>query len=124
MQLTPERERELVDKIAWFIVNRDVVEFAKFALELYGVSDVPGELFFLGLYPWISGVMGRNGEELVEFLCHDASEKVPLILARVEQLVQERKKLDNKGSSGIGLSLFSSRKIFSKNSGAEETIGG
>ena len=90
--LTPEREKEMVERIARFIANSDIRDFLKIALKTYGLTNFFGNLGFMFSYPYATGLLGDFGQDFSELMGLNPVNSSQLILKRVEELEEEQKR--------------------------------
>lgn len=88
--LTPEREKELIEKIARYIVDNDAGMISKILLQTYGATNFLGQFGFIYLYPFTSAVLGQSGQEYTELLGMNAMDVTRRIVDRVEELEAEK----------------------------------
>lgn len=92
ISLTPETEKELIEKTARFIVEHDLETMAKLALETFGFTDFAGLMLFNEVFPFASGLFGATGQEFVELMTLNPRANSRRILERVEELEKEKQK--------------------------------
>ena len=84
---TPEREEELIEQAAQYIVRHDLEDFAQIALEgTAPFGDIVGELGFMMTYPLAVTFFNRTGSDFVNMLGFDYKLNAEKILKRVEEL--------------------------------------
>ena len=84
---TPEREKELIEQAAQYIVRHDLEDFAQIALEgTAPFGDIVGELGFMMTYPLAVTFFNRTGSDFVNMLGFDYKLNAEKILKRVEEL--------------------------------------
>ena len=84
---TPEREEELIEQAAQYIVRHDLEDFAQIALEgTAPFGDIVGELGFMMTYPLAVTFFNRTGSDFVNMLGFDYNLNAEKILKRVEEL--------------------------------------
>jgi hypothetical protein len=84
---TPEREEELIEQAAQYIVRHDLEDFAQIALEgTAPFGDIVGELGFMMTYPLAVTFFNRSGSDFVNMLGFDYKLNAERILKRVEEL--------------------------------------
>ena len=84
---TPEREGELIEQAAQYIVRHDLEDFAQIALEgTAPFGDIVGELGFMMTYPLAVTFFNRTGSDFVNMLGFDYKLNAEKILKRVEEL--------------------------------------
>jgi len=94
---TPEREEELIEQAAQYIVRHDLEDFAQIALEgTAPFGDIVGELGFMMTYPLAVTFFNRTGADFVNMLGFNYKLNAERILKRVEELkkvkeLQEKK---------------------------------
>lgn len=88
--LTPKREDELIEQIATFIVDNNMVDVAAMMLETFGKSNAVANMGFFHLYPFMTMFFGRTGQELSELIGLSPSINNKRILERVKELEKER----------------------------------
>ncbi|KPV64657.1 MAG: hypothetical protein AOA65_0872 [Candidatus Bathyarchaeota archaeon BA1] len=88
VSLSPEREKELIDKIAKYIVDYGMETPAILFLEsVKPLAFVGGQLTLFYLAPFLP-LVGRWGEEAITLL--QSRENVERLLQRVEELIKEK----------------------------------
>jgi hypothetical protein len=93
---TPEREEELIEQAAQYIVRHDLEDFAQIALEgTAPFGDIVGELGFMMAYPLAVTFFNRTGSDFVNMLGFNYKMNAEKILKRVEEL-REVKELQEK----------------------------
>ena len=91
--LTPEREKELIDQVAQYIVKHDLEDFAEIILEgTAPFGDIVGELGFMMTYPLAVTFLGRTGSDLANLMGFNYKMNAKRILARVAELKAEKKR--------------------------------
>jgi hypothetical protein len=94
---SPEREEELIELAAQYIVRHDLEDFAQIALEgTAPFGDIVGELGFMMTYPLAVTFFNRTGSDFVNMLGFNYQLNAEKILKRVEELkkvkeLQEKK---------------------------------
>jgi hypothetical protein len=88
--LTPDRENELVEQIAKFIVDNNMVDVAAIMLETFSKSNAVANMGFFHIYPFMTLFFGRTGQELSELIGLNPSVNNKRILQRIEELENER----------------------------------
>lgn len=84
---TPEREEELIEQAAQYIVRHDLEDFAQIALEgTAPFGDIVGELGFMMTYPLAVTFFNRTGSDFVNMLGFNYQLNAEKILKRVEEL--------------------------------------
>ena len=84
---TPEREEELIEQAAQYIVRHDLEDFAQIALEgTAPFGDIVGELGFMMTYPLAVTFFNRTGSDFVNMLGFNYQHNAEKILKRVEEL--------------------------------------
>lgn len=84
---TPEREEELIEQAAQYIVRHDLEDFAQIALEgTAPFGDIVGELGFMMTYPLAVTFFNRTGSDFVNMLGFNYQLNAVKILKRVEEL--------------------------------------
>ena len=91
--LTKEREEELIERIAKFIVNNELTPLAEVLLQAYGVMDAPGNIAFLTVYPWATGIFGKMGQEVTELMGLNPGGSSKRILEKVRELQEEKERI-------------------------------
>ena len=94
--LTPEREKAMVERIARFIAKSDIRDFLKIALKTYGLSNFFGNLGFMFSYPYATGLLGDFGQDFTELMGLNPVGSAQRILQRVEELEVEEKSAPEK----------------------------
>jgi hypothetical protein len=93
---TPEREEELIEQAAQYIVRHDLEDIAQIALEgTAPFGDIVGELGFMMAYPLAVTFFNRTGSDFVNMLGFNYKINAEKILKRVEEL-KEVKELQEK----------------------------
>jgi hypothetical protein len=98
-ELGSEREKQLVDQAAQFIVKHDLEDFAEMFLEgtaPYG--EIIGNLGFIATYPLAVFFLGQTGSDLANMMGFNYRLNANKILGRVAELKHEKtqKKLQEK----------------------------
>jgi hypothetical protein len=89
---TPEREEELIEIAAQYIVRHDLEDFAAIAIEgTAPFGDIVGELGVMMSYPLAVTFFNRSGADFVNMLGFNYQVNAERILKRVEQLAKEKK---------------------------------
>ena len=84
---TPEREEELIEQAAQYIVRHDLEDFAQIALEgTAPFGDIVGELGFMMTYPLAVTFFSRTGSDFVNMLGFNYKLNAEKILKRIEEL--------------------------------------
>jgi hypothetical protein len=84
---TPEREEELIEQAAQYIVRHDLEDFAQIALEgTAPFGDIVGELGFMMTYPLAVTFFNRTGSDFVNMLGFNYQLNAEKILKRVAEL--------------------------------------
>ncbi len=84
---TPEREEELIEQAAQYIVRHDLEDFAQIALEgTAPFGDIVGELGFMMTYPLAVTFFSRTGSDFVNMLGFNYKMNAERILKRVEEM--------------------------------------
>jgi hypothetical protein len=84
---SPEREEELIEQAAQYIVRHDLEDFAQIALEgTAPFGDIVGELGFMMTYPLAVTFFNRTGSDFVNMLGFNYQLNAEKILKRVEEL--------------------------------------
>ncbi len=112
--LTPEKESEMIERIARFIAKSDIRDFLKVALKTYGLTNFFGTIGFLYAYPFATGLLGDFGQEFTELMGINPVGSSQRILQRVEALEEEERRAIEEGrveTETDGRSLL--RRIFS-----------
>ena len=89
--MTPEREEELINRIARYIDDSEIRDFAKVLLRTFGFTEFFGTLGFITVYPFVTALAGPTGQEVVELLGLNAVESSKRILERVDELANARR---------------------------------
>lgn len=85
--LTPEREKELIEKVARFIVDNEFEGFAKVLFkDLVTTCNSLAQLGFVFVYPFAIVFGGDVGQDLANLLGLDYEKNAKLILQRVNEL--------------------------------------
>ena len=86
-EMTPEREKFLIEEAAQYIVNHDMEDFAQIALEgTAPFGDIVGELGFMMSYPLAVTFFNRSGADFVNMMGFNYQLNAEKILERVEEL--------------------------------------
>jgi hypothetical protein len=89
---SPEREEELIEQAAQYIVRHDLEDFAAIAIEgTAPFGDVVGELGVMMSYPLAVTFFNRSGADFVNMLGFNYKMNANRILKRVEELSKEKK---------------------------------
>jgi len=92
----PEREEELIEKVASAIVSNDTLkDLAEVVLETFRPISGLGRLGFVFLFPFLeaSSLFTKGfGHDLANILAYSPSESVDRLLRRINELEQEKKK--------------------------------
>ncbi|MCW3990512.1 MAG: hypothetical protein NWE88_10605 [Candidatus Bathyarchaeota archaeon] len=84
---TPEREEELIEQAAQYIVRHDLEDFAQIALEgTAPFGDIVGELGFMMTYPLAVTFFNRTGSDFINMLGFNYKLNAEKILKRIEEL--------------------------------------
>ena len=90
-EATPEREAELIEQAAQYIVRHDLEDFAQIALEgTAPFGDIVGELGFMMTFPLAVTFFNRAGADFVNMLGFNYQLNAEKILKRVEELKKEK----------------------------------
>mgnify|MGYP003565338417 CR=1 FL=1 len=96
-EVTPEREEELIEAAAQYIVRHDLEDVAQIALEgTAPFGDIVGELGFMMTFPLAVTFFNRAGADFVNMLGFNYQMNAERILKRVEELGKEKELLQNK----------------------------
>ncbi|MCR6623107.1 MAG: hypothetical protein NDF52_00610 [archaeon YNP-WB-062] len=91
LELTPERRKELIDKIATEVVKRGLETPAIMLLETFKpLSFIGAELAIFYLFPYIKAITTSPTVDEVTALFHDRS-AVEDLIKRIEELVEIEK---------------------------------
>jgi hypothetical protein len=91
LELTPERRKELIDKIATEVVKRGLETPAIMLLETFKpLSFIGAELAIFYLFPYIKAITTSPTVDEVTALFHDRS-AVEDLIRRIEELVEIEK---------------------------------
>lgn len=89
---SPEREEQLIEQAAQYIVRHDLEDFAEIALEgTAPFGDVVGELGVMMSYPLAVTFFNRAGADFVNMLGFNYTVNANRILKRVQELSKEKK---------------------------------
>ena len=91
ISLTPQRENELVERVAKFIAKSDIRDFLKMLISTYGLTNFFGSFGFILAYPYAVGLLGDVGQDFTEFVGLNPVGNSQRILKRVEELELEYK---------------------------------
>lgn len=94
--LTPQRENEMIERIARFIAKSDIRDILKLLLKTYGLSSFIGTVGFIMAYPYATGLLGDMGQDFTELMGLNPVGSSQRILARVEELEEEERQLREK----------------------------
>ncbi len=84
---TPEREEELIEQAAQYIVRHDLEDFAQIALEgTAPFGDIVGELGFMMTYPLAVTFFNRAGSDFINMFGFNYTLNAEKILKRIEEL--------------------------------------
>jgi hypothetical protein len=90
-EVTPEREEELIEAAAQYIVRHDLEDVAQIALEgTAPFGDIVGELGFMMTFPLAVTFFNRAGADFVNMLGFNYQMNAERILKRVEELRKEK----------------------------------
>ncbi len=108
---TPEKTKELIEKVAKFIVDRDMGTAAILFIETAKpMSFVGGQMarFFIGPYMPLFGGLGDTTYDLAAIF--EKRENMEQLLLRIEALMEEKSELEKaeKTKEEKGKSFFSS----------------
>lgn len=96
-ELTPEREKYLIEQAAQYIVKHGLEDFAKILLEgTAPFGDIVGELGFMMTYPLAVTFFSRTGSDFVNMLGFNYKANANRILEKIEELTLEKKRLQEK----------------------------
>ncbi|MEM2136691.1 MAG: hypothetical protein QXI93_01905 [Candidatus Methanomethylicia archaeon] len=91
LDITPERRKELIDKIATEIVKRGLETPAIMLLETFKpLSFIGAELAVFYLYPYVKAITTSSLVDEVTAIFHDRS-AVEELIKRIEELVEVEK---------------------------------
>ncbi len=94
---TPERQEELIEQAAQYIVRHDLEDFAQMALEgTAPFGDIVGELGIMMAYPLAVTFFNRTGSDFINMFGFNYKLNSERVLKRVEELkkvkeLQEKK---------------------------------
>ena len=95
--MTPEREEQLIEQAAQFIVQRDLEDLAVIALEgTAPFGDVVGEMGIMMSYPLAVTLFARSGGDFVKMLGFNYEVNAKRLQERVEELAEEKKNRQRK----------------------------
>jgi hypothetical protein len=96
-ELTPEREKYLIEQVARYIVKHDLEDFAQILLEgTAPCGEIVGELGFMMSYPLAVTFFGRTGSDFINMMGFNYKLNAKRILDRVAELKEEKKRLEEK----------------------------
>jgi len=96
-QMTPEREEQLIEQAAQFIVQRDLEDLAVIALEgTAPFGDIVGEMGIMMSYPLAVTLFSRSGGDFVKMLGFNYEVNAKRLQERVEELAEEKRKRQRK----------------------------
>lgn len=96
-EVTPEREEELIEAAAQYIVRHDLEDVAQIALEgTAPFGDIVGELGFMMTFPLAVTFFNRAGADFVNMLGFNYQMNAERILKRVEELRKEKELVQKK----------------------------
>ncbi|MEM2942644.1 MAG: hypothetical protein QXT81_04405, partial [Candidatus Bathyarchaeia archaeon] len=94
-ELSPEREKYLIEQAARYIVQHGLEDFAQMVLEgTAPFGDIVGELGFMMTYPLAVTFFGRTGSDFINMIGFNYKTNAKRILDRVAELKEEKKKLE------------------------------
>ncbi len=92
-EISPEREEQLIDQAAQYIVKQDLEDLAIIALEgTAPFGDVVGELGIMMSYPLAVTLFSRSGGDFVKMLGFNYGINAKRLQERIEELAMEKKK--------------------------------
>jgi len=88
---TPEREGELIELAAQYIIKHDLEDFAQIALEgTAPFGDIVGELGFMMTFPLAVTFFKRTGSEFVNMFGFNYKINAERVLKRIVELKKEK----------------------------------
>ena len=90
--ITPEREKELIEMAARWIVEHGLSDIAELLLTGYGTTGLLGTYAFIHFYPFARAFLQEHERELTELMTLNARENSRLIIERVKELEEERQR--------------------------------
>ena len=103
-ELTPEREKYLIEQAAQYIIEHDFEDYAKVIIE--GTAPfgyIVGQLGYIMTYPIAVAFFDRTGSDFVNMLGFNYKLNANRILERIEVLKEEKKHLKEKQREKAGL---------------------
>jgi hypothetical protein len=92
-EISPEREEQLIEQAAQYIVKNDLEDLAVIALEgTAPFGDVVGELGIMMSYPLAVTLFARSGGDFVKMLGFNYEVNAKRLQERVEALAEEKRK--------------------------------
>ena len=96
-ELTPERERQLIELAARYIVDHDLEDFAEIIIEgTAPFGQIVGELGLMMTLPLAVTFFGNTGSEFVNLMGFNYKLNAQRIMARVQELKEEKKSREEK----------------------------
>jgi hypothetical protein len=96
-EISPEREEQLIEQAAKYIVQHDLEDLAVIALEgTAPFGDVVGELGIMMSYPLAVTLFARSGGDFVKMLGFNYEVNATRLQERVEELAEEKRKRQRK----------------------------
>jgi hypothetical protein len=90
MQRNPQREAELIDKIANFMLDYGVDSFFEPMLETFQpFGDVLGFMLFLGVFPFFE-VIGGYWHDFNNILIEDPKSNIDKLTTRIQEIREAR----------------------------------
>lgn len=99
LELSAERKRELIDKLAYYVQGRGLESAAIFTLEVIKPMSWIGLQFLLGVSPMFIPLLNERTFNEYARLFEDRT-NLELVIQRLEQVRQEREKLEKAKQSG------------------------
>ena len=93
--LSPEKRKEMIEKIARYIADNDLVDLAEiFTDSIIPVSSAIGHIGHVIVFPWVYGFFGHTGEEYSTLIGLNFRETMPEVIrrARAHELEANRGK--------------------------------
>lgn len=92
--LSPEKRQELIEKMAKFIVDNEIVEITELVVETsMPFGYIVGRLGYVATFPWIYALFGDRGGSYVNAIGLDFSEVMPKVIKRAHELKAETERI-------------------------------
>lgn len=88
----PKEEEEIIQRMAKFVVDRDLSVIALPLLEAYSITDIPGYLGFVSFYPF-AAALGKTWTDMAYMMGTHPSKTGKRLMERIEELEEEKKRL-------------------------------